>query len=58
MRLSNLQLEALLERYRRQAKRKTLTQFGRDVAAETVAALEDLQRLRRAASVPLEGTVR
>jgi hypothetical protein len=55
--ITELELEALLAKYRLQLKDRRFSDYGRDQARETVSALEELKFLRRSASVPLEGIV-
>jgi hypothetical protein len=58
MNISNLQLEMLLARSRKETKNKRFSAYRRDLAQETVAALIELQRRRKLESIPVEGTVR
>lgn len=57
MNISNLQLDLLLARYRRETKNKKFTAYRRDLARETVAALVELQRRRKIEAIPVRGIV-
>ena len=56
--ISNLQLEMLLARYRKETKNKRFSAYRRDLARETVAALVELQRRRKLEAIPVKGSVR
>jgi hypothetical protein len=58
MELNNLQLDELIRYYQRKSQRPITTRFtlySKEVATETLAALEELQKLR--AGIRVEGMV-
>lgn len=57
MNISNLQLNLLLARYRKEAKNKAFGAYRRDLAWETVVALVELQRRRKLDAIPVKGMV-
>jgi hypothetical protein len=58
MKVSDIQIDDLLRKYRLQLTDKRFRRYGIEQAQETIAALLELKELREAAVIPLKGTVR
>jgi hypothetical protein len=58
MKISEIQLEMLLERFKRQASDTRRSEYSRQIANETAQALEELRAHRILGAIPVEGTVR
>ena len=58
MKVTDLQLEMLIERYKRKISDARLSDYGRQVVVEVKVALEELKELRaKSVAIAVEGKV-